>query len=250
MVVEGSAAREPVRLRISADEREQSGTGPCRQAILALDAHRPQDFVTFEPDDLARGEDVDTRMALESLDEVARHAGAQLRAPDHHRDTAPLVGQEDRGLSRRISPAHHHHRAAGALARLEFGGGVVDALGLELVYPIDVETPVACASRSDDCSTGHFRVVREFDDEMAGLSRSGRPPGTERSTAHRTSLLARIPAARVRNPKYPSGSRSSSRFSSSSRLDHPGPPCRPRASGALRRRRTRLQPAQLGLRRR
>ena len=188
VVVKGRAAREPVRLRIGADEREQARARPACSVRSA-----PRCALTSasrDPRDRRSGSRarMSTRgWTLQPIDEIVRHAGAEICTSDHHCHRASLFGQEHRGLSGRISSTDHDHRVAATHPRLEIGRGVVDALRLELVNTLDRETPVVGTGRGDDCSTRHLRVVRKLDDEMARSLAACRRPGMAWSTVHRTS---------------------------------------------------------------
>ena len=180
-VVHRRASREPARRRRGADEREQGGARQLRIAIRAGDPDRAEHLVSFECGDLRVGSHVDPVVGLDAVDEVAGHAGVQVRSADHDSDGAARLGQEHRGLTGRIAAAGDHDGGLGAFARFQRRGGVVHALALEVGEPVDIESPVVGARGGDHGATGHLGAVGEADHEMPGLlsQRGGRARGGE-----------------------------------------------------------------------
>ncbi len=68
--------------------------------------------------DFDLGEEIDFRIGFDPLDQILRHALAQIRAPDRDRDAAVVLAQVDRGLSGGVPPSDDHDRVSGADPRL------------------------------------------------------------------------------------------------------------------------------------
>ncbi len=88
------------------------------------------------------------------------------RTTTHTRGT--LRGEEHRRLSRGVAASDDDDRLAGALARLELGGGVVHAGHLVAIETLDGQLSVVRPRRSDDRPTSDLAAVRQVHDEMAG----------------------------------------------------------------------------------
>ena len=99
-------------------------------------------------------EELDARVGLDALDQVARHARGEVVAPDRDRDLAALLREVDRGLAGGVPAADDDDVGAGADARLEVGRGVVHARALEPLEVVDRETLVARARRDDHARDG------------------------------------------------------------------------------------------------
>src|SRR6185312_340870 len=132
-----AAAIEPAGRGIGADEQKEIAAveGALLGRQPALPAHALERGVrrTLEPDDFRIEYQFDVRCRLDALDQIARHAGAEAAAADHHEDLARVAGQEHGGLSRRIAATDQYDILAGAEPRLDRRGPVPDAAALEPV---------------------------------------------------------------------------------------------------------------------
>jgi hypothetical protein len=134
--IKSRATGEPGRLGVGPDEGEQCRARQLGFSMRSGDANSTEALVSIERHDRGAGQDLDAWVALQSIHEVAGHAGAKIGAPDRDRHRASLVGQEHRGLAGGVAASHDHHRASGALACFQIGGGVVDTTVLEVRQPI------------------------------------------------------------------------------------------------------------------
>src|SRR4029079_18016693 len=116
---------------------------------VALDGHALEVAVAVQLADLRAQADRDPWLALDLMDQVARHALSQVAAAQQHADAADAAGEEDRGLAGRGRSADDDDRALLAHLGLDLGGGVVHAGAFELVQPRDREPAVARAGRED-----------------------------------------------------------------------------------------------------
>ena len=99
----------------------------CRRPSMASSSRSPSSSTTSR----VRA-DLDRRVALDLVDEVARHRLAEVAAADQQAALRGALGQEHRRLAGRVAAADDHDRVAAAQLRLGLRGGVVDAAALEL----------------------------------------------------------------------------------------------------------------------
>ena len=161
--------------------------------------------VAAELDYLRVGADLDRVVALDLIDQVARHRLPEIVAADQQPAARGCAGEEHRRLPGRVAAADDHDRIAGAQLRLGLGGGVVDAARLELLEPRHVEAPVLSAGRDDDGPTGRDLAVGERDlVPAAARSSAARPrPATARRAPN---LTAWTPARWASSlPETPAG---------------------------------------------
>ena len=147
--VAGSAPTNRNRLRIStavsSPPRRLRQRTRCQRSFLAA----------VEPDDLGIEQQFDVRRGLDPLDQIARHAGAEAAAADHHVDLAGMARQEHRGLPGGIAAADQRHLLLGAEPRLDRRGPVPDAAALEAGEVFDIRPAVARAARHHDGARAH-----------------------------------------------------------------------------------------------
>ena len=91
----------------------------------------------------------DVRLALELVDQVARHRGGEALAADQDRHAARVVGEEDRRLTGRVAAADEDDVAALHRCRLGAGRSVEDPDAGERVEPVGIERAVGDAARQD-----------------------------------------------------------------------------------------------------
>ena len=87
----------------SAPMNEKSPAHATRRACLAGNDDAFEVVVAVEFGHLAAGRGHRSWMLLDAVDEVARHAHVEIRAPYDDRDMAPRLGQEQRRLTGRVS---------------------------------------------------------------------------------------------------------------------------------------------------
>jgi hypothetical protein len=122
VLVSCQRAAQPSRAWVGADEHEQRVRGdPTRGAV---DRDGVQRFVPVQLADPGAEVDVDRRMRLYAVQEVARHGRGQIAPACDEMDLTAAAGEEDGGLSRRVRPSYNHHRLALAGLCLDFGCGV------------------------------------------------------------------------------------------------------------------------------
>ena len=129
--------------------------------------------------------------------------------------------EEHRRLAGRVAAADDDHFLALADLRLEVRRRVVDALADEAREVLDRDRPVLRAGRDDDRPRVHDAAVRRARSGRAGGSTAASPPCSRPSRPRRTSAPGRPRGRRAPGPRCRSGSRGSSRSSSSF------PPVRP-----------------------
>ena len=84
----------------------------------------------------------DGRVRFEPARQVARHRCRQRLAAHQQAHPARRAAEEHRRLARRIAAADDDRLGALAVARLDVGGGVVDARALERLQPLDRQAAV------------------------------------------------------------------------------------------------------------
>ena len=156
LVVEGDGAPQPAGSRHGSDEDEEDVRvqPPTLSGAVAPDDHRLQ--LTGFPDELlhlAAGQDLDRRIPLDLVHEVARHVLTQIVRTNEEADPGGVLCQEHGGLSGRVAAADDDDRAGRAQKAASMnGGGVVDAGSLELLQPADVEPAVPRSGRENDAA--------------------------------------------------------------------------------------------------
>src|SRR6187551_840807 len=93
--------------------------------------------------------DFDPLVALDLVDEIARHRLAEITAADHQPALRGVAREKHRGLARRVPTADDDDGVVSAELSLGLGGGVVDAVALEFIEPRDIQAPVLRAGRHD-----------------------------------------------------------------------------------------------------
>ena len=148
-----AAAVEPAGRGIGADEQEQVADVEAMffgRAGCASARARGGVLSAVEPDDLGLGHQLDVRRRLDALDQIARHAGAEAAAADHHVHLARVAREKHRGLAGRIAAADQRDLLAGAQPRLDRRGPVPDAAAFEAVEIFDRRPAVARAAGDHD----------------------------------------------------------------------------------------------------
>ena len=97
--------------------------------------------------DLGRKVDVDCRIRLDLIDEVARHARPQISTAHDEVDVTAATREEDGGLAGRIRAAHHNDGIALTRLRLDLRGGVIDPHALEIGESVDGQSAIPGARR-------------------------------------------------------------------------------------------------------
>ena len=145
----GSAPTNRNRLRIS--------TAVCVAAEAAAPAHPLERsfLAAVEADHLGIEQQFDIRRGLDPLDQIARHAGAEAAAADHHVNLAGMARQKHRGLPGGIAAADQRDLLLGAEPRLDRRGPVPDAAALEAGEVFDIRPAVARAARHHDGARAH-----------------------------------------------------------------------------------------------
>src|SRR3984957_13556679 len=136
---------QPRRRRAGADEAEQTGARDLvlTTGLLVRERNPFEMVLARERLNFNAGHEIDSRVGLDPLDQVLRHALGEILPSNRDRDTAIVLGQVDRGLTRGVSTANDHHRSPAADARLEICRGVVNAGALEALEILDLEPPIA-----------------------------------------------------------------------------------------------------------
>ena len=89
-------------------------------------------------------------MTADAVDEVPRHARADVGAADDEGDRTARVGQEHRRLAGGVPATDHYDGPGRAEPGLQVGGGVVDACVLEVLETVGRQAAVARAARCDN----------------------------------------------------------------------------------------------------
>ena len=125
--VAGSAPTNRNRLRI-VHRAVSSPTAGCAAHALAAPPSAPPSSATTSVLNISSIFGVD----FDPLDQIARHAGAEPAAADHHVHLRGMAGQKHRGLPGGIAAADQHHLLVRAQPRLDRRGPVPDAAAFEL----------------------------------------------------------------------------------------------------------------------
>ena len=120
-----------------------------------------------ESGDGGAGAHGDRRVRLDTIDEVARHALAEVAASDDDRDRAAGLCQEDGRLAGRVTPADDEHRRATALTGLQVGGGVIHAPSFELAQAVGGEASVGGAGGGHHGPSRDLAPVAQRDHQVA-----------------------------------------------------------------------------------
>ncbi len=158
------AVRQPVRVRIGADEQKDmvDSTRRFRAGCAVAPAYLLEiAFAAFQGLDLRLGQHLDVRLCLDALDQVARHGGIQIVAPREQRDLAHVARQEDRRLAGRIAGADERHLLVPAKSRLDRRGPIMDGGSFELRQVRQVETAVARAAGDHDGACMHCLAIAD-----------------------------------------------------------------------------------------
>ena len=163
---------EPGRRGLGADEAEQP---PGVHLADAVDADALERGCAIEAGDARAGVDLDARLFAQTVDEVRRHAAAQVTAAHDEPHRASVGREVQRSLTRGVRPADHDDRRLPDLAQLELRRGVVDARALEVAPAIQVEPPVGRTGGHDGGAGADDAPVGECDAELIAelLERGG-----------------------------------------------------------------------------
>jgi hypothetical protein len=124
-------------------------------------------------------EHLDPWASLDPIDQVARHAGAELAAADQQPNGLRGLGEGERGLPGRVASSHHDHRVVAAALHLQLGGGVVHARALEVLESGYGQFAVTGTRRDQDRPGEDHGAVLEPDGVLAVvLLERGRSAGT------------------------------------------------------------------------
>src|SRR6185295_2525173 len=108
-----------------------------------------QRLPAFERDDLRVAKYGDALVFLDAIDQVARHAGAEIGGADDDGDLGRRLREKHRGLPRRVAAAGDDDLCILVVARFELGCRVVDARTLELREAFGVEPTITGAGGND-----------------------------------------------------------------------------------------------------
>ncbi|GDY42310.1 hypothetical protein SANT12839_031920 [Streptomyces antimycoticus] len=136
-----------------------------RAAVLHHD--RPQGVLAAHLAQFAVQQHAHPRMALDLVDQIAGHPGAQIRALDQQIHPGHPCGEEERRLARGVAAADHGDGGRAALPRFVDGGRVVDARPLQPLHPGDVQPAVPGAGGQHDGTAQRFAAVGEGDAVVA-----------------------------------------------------------------------------------
>ncbi len=84
--------------------RPEQGIVCCPPVAFAVERDPLEMLLAGESLDFDPGEEIDFRIDFDPLDQILRHALAEIVTPNGDRDAAVVLGQIDRGLSRRNFP--------------------------------------------------------------------------------------------------------------------------------------------------
>src|SRR5829696_5523718 len=131
--VEFDGTFQPAGVGISPDEgKERSDSKvPSYTRAVILDYGPLQAVLSHEFSDLRAGEQLDVLGGRDPVDEILRHAFAQVASPYKQVNPPRASGQEQCRLSRRVAPAYDRDLLALAPLCLGLRSGVVDAHALE-----------------------------------------------------------------------------------------------------------------------
>ena len=151
-VVELDRVAQPGRARLRADEDEERARQqqPPLLRVGVLDDDTFERVVPLQLPDLGVQQHLDVWRPLDPVDEVARHALAEILAADDEPDLRRVACEKDRALPGRVAATDDHGGAVRAEGRLNRSRGVMDAAALEVLEARHVELPVARARREQD----------------------------------------------------------------------------------------------------
>src|SRR5215210_8273850 len=124
---------QPACVGISPDEGKERPDSevPSYTRAVVLDYGPLQAVLSHEFSDLRAGEQLDVLGGRDPVDEVPRHALAQVASPYEQVSPSRASRQKQRGLARRVAPAYDRDLLALAPLSLGLRSGVVDAHALE-----------------------------------------------------------------------------------------------------------------------
>src|SRR5215213_3080312 len=132
-LVEFDGTFDPSRVGLRADEdkeRPRPKSPACARAVV-LDHDPLQAVFSHEFSDLRAGEQLDVLGGCDPVDEILRHALAQVASPYEQVNPPCASGQEQCRLARRVAPAYDRDLLALAPLSLSLRRSVVDAHALE-----------------------------------------------------------------------------------------------------------------------
>src|SRR3954451_19473744 len=172
VLVANDRVPEPVRMRLGAEEQEEVLE---RQPLVVGQRDRAELAVfAMELGDLASVAHLNSSLA-EVADQVVGHRLAEIGPAVKQGDEGAAPREPDRGLSRRVSPAHDRDLVAAAPACLGRSGRVEDADPLVAVEPFDRKPAVLSTVREDHGARRDLVAVLEAKNMVlsARLERGG-----------------------------------------------------------------------------
>ena len=115
--------------------------------------------VSLESAYLGFGQNLDLGIGNDAIDQITGHAGGQVGTTYDDRDATTDLAQVDGGLPGGIAAPYDDHVASTAGSGLEVGGGVVDAVSLEIGQVGYVQAAVGGTGCHDDRSAGNLALV-------------------------------------------------------------------------------------------
>src|SRR5215218_8288761 len=143
--VEVDGTFQPTGVGISPDEGKERPDSevPSYTRAVVLDYGPLQAVLSHEFSDLCAGEQLDVLGGRDPVDEILRHALAQVASPYEQVNPPCASGQEHCRLARRVAPAYDRDLLALAPLSLSLRRSVVDAHALETPEAGHVEPAVA-----------------------------------------------------------------------------------------------------------
>jgi hypothetical protein len=132
--VEHDAALQPRRTWYGAGHHEYVSHVALlgRAVAVVAPAHALEMVPSLERGNLGVRSQLDRGVALDTANEISRHALGQAAGPDDHVDARRRLCEEHRRLASRIAAAYYDDLLAATQLRLHERGTVVDARTLEL----------------------------------------------------------------------------------------------------------------------
>ena len=159
VVVQRQLTLQPAGMGLRPDE---DGEGPGLNALapaglVVLDDDLFEHVIAQQLAYLTMPHDVNRGVALDSVHQVAGHVLAQVAAADHEPDPGGVLGDEQAGLTRRVTASDDDNRVAAAPVGLELRGRVIHADPFEAFQAGHLEFAVAGTGGDQD------RAARQVD---------------------------------------------------------------------------------------
>ncbi|MNT26530.1 hypothetical protein D3C72_1621080 [compost metagenome] len=167
------AVVQPVRVRIGANKQEDAAHGAIGflARLVVAPAHlRQAVVVTFEGDDFRMRVQSDVGRGGDALDQIARHAGRQTFAADHHVDFGGVAGEKHGRLAGRIAAADEDDLFLPAQLGFDGRGPVIHAPSLIRFQVGQRGAAIARAARQHHGASAHLRAVAQIDAQGPGVA--------------------------------------------------------------------------------